>query len=259
MTEPYASILEDDNWWEPQFLSVMIAALENRPHIALACGNERIWREDKSGAWTDTANTIWPPGDDVNEYPMSALDKCGSARLCNSSLVFRTAEAQQWRTPDEIPVDVTEHFRERVIPHPFILVHAPLVNYAETLHTYRTQGPGLWGEYQALLIGSVFQLAAPSVRRDLARRLWADTRTQSPQRGTVLLGIGLAQRSARELWNHAFPGEKFRFLLSTIRHPVATIGLFQARSRHASAWNFLLSGSFADFMAKHLTIPPTAS
>lgn len=254
LAEPFSSILEDDNWWQPEFLAIMLAALDRRPDVALACANERIWREQADGSWSDTGVTIWPVSDQPIDFPLRVIDKCGSAKLCNSAMVFRTREADSWRTPDDIPVDVTEHFRERVIPHPLLLVPIPLVNYAETLHTHRARGPGLWGEYQALLIGSVFELAQPSRRLALARQLWTEVRSQRPQSATTLVSLGLGQKSARALWAVASPRERARFLLSALRHPLATFGAWCARDRHPAAWRFLLQGHFADSLASQTSL-----
>ena len=248
--EPFASILEDDNWWEPTFLSTMIAALEARPTIELACGNERIWREEPDGKWTNTGVTIWPVESPDREFHLNLDDKAGSARLCNSALLFRTRNAANWRTPNDIPVDVTEHFRERVVPHPFLLVAAPLVNYAETLHTHRARGPGLWCEYQALLVGSLFQLAPPDSRRQLAARMWDQTRKHQPLRANTLIGLSLSLHAARALWGLSKPRERLRFLLSAGRHPWVTLNTLRSPKRHPGAWEFLCKGSFAKFMAK---------
>src|ERR1700733_6869036 len=152
---PFASILEDDNWWEPDFLRVMLAALEETPNAELACGNERIWQESADGKWLDTGSVIWPEQKDLL-YTTSFETACGSAKLCNSSMLFRTRHSVEWLTPDNIPVDVTEHFRERIVPSPIRLVGKPLVDYSETLQTHRSKTGTTWSDYQCLLIGSCF-------------------------------------------------------------------------------------------------------
>lgn len=241
--EPYASLLEDDNWWEPAFLATMVAALEARPDVALACGNERIWREELDGAWTDTGRTIWPTDGEPTLFAWRDVDKCGGAKLCNSSLLFRTATAAAWRTPDDIPVDVTEHFRERLIPHPFLLHPAALVNYAETLQTNRARGPGIWGEYQVLLVASVFARRAMPERRALAEALWSRVRTVAPHSATTCLAAALAQPAARELLRTARIREIARFAAGCVRHPVASWRATRAPRLHPRAWAFLLEAA----------------
>jgi GT2 family glycosyltransferase len=64
ISETYFSILEDDNWWEPEFLQRMVAALEAHRTIQLAWANMRRWIEQPDGSWTDTGIDVWdrPPG-----------------------------------------------------------------------------------------------------------------------------------------------------------------------------------------------------
>jgi glycosyltransferase involved in cell wall biosynthesis len=253
IAEPFCSILEDDNWWEPSFLATMLATLNRYPGVVLACGNERIWREQPDSTWTDTGITIWPAAGGERLFEWSALDKCGSARLCNSSLLFRSAGAEGWRTPSGIPVDVTEHFRERVVPHPLLLVLTPLVNYSETLITHRSRDRGVWGRYQLLLVGSVFALAQPACRAGLARALWKRARERQPLFATTLLATGRFVPEARELWHQGLLSEKLRFLAGALRRPRTTLSLRSVRSEHRSEWIWLLRGPFADFMAQDLT------
>ena len=239
LDEPYSSILEDDNWWDPEFLECMTGALEQFPGVEMVCGNERIWREEPGGGWTDTGTTIWPEGREPELFPWRDIDKCGGAKLCNSSLLFRTRHAAAWRTPDGIPIDVTEHFRERAVPHPFLVHPRVLVNYAETLTTGRSRGPGLWGEYQVLLLTSLFSSVAPSGRSSLARALWERARREQPQSITVLLGASLAHPSCRMLGAFASPLEWARFAASSLRHPVASFRSLTSRFRHPGDWKYL--------------------
>ncbi len=244
--EPFASLLEDDNWWAPRFLDTMLHALEEHPEAELACGNERIWREGPDRAWTDTGSTVWPLLEGTSLFSPSLADLCGSAKLCNSSLLYRTRRAGDWRTPGTIPVDVTEHFRERVIPAPFLLVHEPLTNYAVTLGTARSNRREIWGGYQLLLIGSVFRLLPPPAQRTLAAALYASTRKPGCLGGANLVGAGFLFPEARALWTLASPHEKARFLASSLRHPVVFLRLRRFRRTHRADWDFLVSSPAAD-------------
>jgi hypothetical protein len=248
VVEPLASILEDDNWWEPAFLATMVSALERYPNVEVACGNERIWQEQADGTWRDTETNIWPVTTSESLFHSNSLDKCGQARLCNSSLLFRTANASDWQTPAGIPIDVTEHFRERVIPHPVLLVNQPLVNYAETLVTHRSKDPSIWASYQILLLGSTFALTSERGRPILAKALWARARTAEPLFATTLLATGKLIPAAKDLWKLGRLREKVRFAAGAIRHPKTTRALLSVRRNHELEWAWLLRGNFANFM-----------
>jgi glycosyltransferase involved in cell wall biosynthesis len=63
--EQYASILEDDNWWEPQFLAEMISLMNRSPEVSIAWSNMYLWKEKANNEWENTGRTIWPEKDDV--------------------------------------------------------------------------------------------------------------------------------------------------------------------------------------------------
>jgi hypothetical protein len=249
--EPYASILEDDNWWEPGFLNTMMMALQSYPNMQLACGNEIIWKENADGTWTNTKCTIWPASNEVRVYEQRVLDKCGGAKICNSSMLFKTGNCGAWQTPDSIPIDVTEHYRERVIPHPIALVHDPLVNYGDTLHTHRSTGPW-WGMHQVLLIGSVFVCVPPKFRAQLVRALWQRARSRETLLKTTLCWTGLAVKEARGLWQVASASERLRFFLHAAKNPRNLKQMLAATTILPEAWRFLQQGPFADALHQGL-------
>ena len=198
----------------------MLRALETRKDVVVAVGNERLWSEQTGGAWLNTGKTIWPARDGVEDFDCRVVDKCGLAKICNSSMVFRTAGAEALQTPNSIPIDVTEHYREQVIPHPILLVRRPLVNYGDTLVTHRSRGYKLISQHLILLVGSVFRLARERDRSDLAAALWQRARAQHPLSKTNLLSTALVIREARVLWSYATAAEKLRFFASVVRRPI---------------------------------------
>ena len=117
----YVSLLEDDNWWEPGFLEQQLRALESSPDCLLVVANERLWRESNDCGWLDTKLTIWPFAD-LRRHDFSRIEDLGTAKICNSAMLVRVVRDRHLRTPDTIPVDVTEHFRERLLP-PFVLLN----------------------------------------------------------------------------------------------------------------------------------------
>jgi glycosyltransferase involved in cell wall biosynthesis len=239
-TEKYVSILEDDNWWEPTFLEVMLKELCENDHIEVAVANEKIWIEEPDGSWTDAKKTIWPTTTGTTLYDYQLKDKCGAAKICNSSMVWRTRHTKNWLTPDDIPIDVTEHFRERVMPHPILLVNTPLVNFSQTIHTSRAKGL-VWGSYQTLLIASVFANLNNAEKDDLAETLWDYARNNSPQYKTSLLHSALSYSNAFILLKKATLKELIRYGLTWLKSPFVCYKTIKAPRVLHEHFNFLIN------------------
>lgn len=196
----YASLLEDDNWWEPEFLETMLERLSCHPEVDIAVSNERIWKETTTGDWLNTGRTIWPEGPDrlfTSDFDFA----CGSAKLCNSSMMIRRSGRPQFLTPDDIPVDVTEHFRERCVTQPILLVNNPLANYAETLKTYRDTSGITWEAYQIMLTGSCFRSISTSSQKHYSHELIAKEAGRCTPRVTALATTALFFPEARMVWS----------------------------------------------------------
>jgi glycosyltransferase involved in cell wall biosynthesis len=245
----YAALLEDDNWWESTFLERQIEVLERHPEAPLVVGNERVWRELPDGGWLDTGATIWPFAD-VQLHTVTLERICGSAKICNSLMLVRVNRPTSLLTPETIPVDVTEHFRERLLPRHILLNGAPLVNYADTIHTARDRR-GSWGLYQVILIGSVF-IALPHAgsRRRLAAALWDETRSPVSPRATTLVHTGLAIREARELLRLAPVGALLRTAVSLCRHPGRVFSLRRVQEALGEHLHFLVTAPLTRELAE---------
>jgi hypothetical protein len=240
----FASILEDDNWWEPTFLAEMLNALRLNPGVELAVGNEKVWREQTDGQWIGTGATVWVETEGTSEWTSPFEFACGSAKLCNSSMLFRTANSGSWQTPDDIPVDVTEHFRERCVPQPILLVHKPLVNYAETLATHRSVKGTTWSDYQCLLIGSCFHSLPRDFRTEQAMAIWRQIGLKPSPRATTLLTAAIAIPEARSLWATASIFQRLRLVATTLRRFVSCVSTIAARRRLSAHWRFLCDSTY---------------
>jgi glycosyltransferase involved in cell wall biosynthesis len=244
--EPFASVLEDDNWWEPHFLTEMVRTLDDHPAAAVVTANERIWREERDGSWTRTDVTLRPERDVVWELGLAAGEKCGRAILANSAMVFRPSSVPDWRTPDSVPLDVTEHYRERLVPHPVLVHDRVLVNYGRTRASFRSRDTFTWSLHQVLLIGSVFAGIPEDRRSDLGRDLLRDARAHHRVQRTALLLAGLFVPEARSLWRLATAREKARVSVHLAAH-VGDVARYRHLLRdHASEWAFLRRGWVAD-------------
>ena len=245
-TEKYASMLEDDNWWEPDFLSTMIEELEEHPSIEIAISNEFLWKEERNGTWTDLKTTVLPKISGVEKYANDLMEQCGSTKICNSAMVWRTMKSEYWLIPTDLPIDVTEHFRDRVIHRERLMVYKPLVNFAQTINTNRTSDPANWGSYQVLLIASIFKKISPELRSTIASRLLERARRVSAPYKTSLLHASFAERSARELFKQATLGEIFRYSLTWLKSPRSCYRIIQSTVRLNDHWQFLLKHTSAE-------------
>ncbi len=231
----FVAILEDDNWWEPTFLAEMHAALSSHPDIQVAVGNELVWREMEDGSWLNTQERIWDFCG-LRLYHHTPEQVCGSTKLCNSSSVFRMTRNTSYKIPETIPVDVTEHFRERLITPPILLLGNSLVNFAQTRQTARAKSGNVWNKYQCLLIGSLFLAQLDRLaRHELARRLWRSCPSPTSPRAVSLIMTGVYLSEARALLANAPLLAIVRFGLWAMKHPrqfVSTIGLRQQHRQH---------------------------
>jgi len=105
----------------------------------------------------------------------------------------------RWRTPDDIPIDVTEHFRERCAASFSARTDAPRKLRGDA-HNPSYVASWHLGGYQLLLIGSVFVLEEPARRPALAEALWHWARHEAPPTIATLLITGLVVAEARDLW-----------------------------------------------------------
>jgi hypothetical protein len=246
---PFIALLEDDNWWEPTFLESQLAILEQYPDAPIVVGNERIWKELPNGQWEDTEQTIWPFSD-VRTHEITLESLCGSAKLCNSSILVRTSSAGEMQTPDFIPVDVTEHYRERLMPKAFPLNGKPLTNFAETITTARGRGRW-WGLHQIALIASVFvALPTKAGRAALAASLWRDVASPTSPRATTLVGVGVSFLEARSLVSCAPLAALTRAAISWTRHPERLTDILRARTEMAREIDFLANTPLVKALAE---------
>lgn len=241
--ERYSSLLEDDNWWEPDFLEVMIQSLEANPLLKIGVANERIWKEENDGSWTDLKRTVWSKTSGLELYIPDPAARCGSTKICNSAMVWKTKEALKWLTPSDLPVDVTEHFRARVIKDPILILYAPLVNFAQTIRTNRSKDRITWGAYQSLLIASVFRSFRPDLRADLAANLWKVARETNSPFKTSLLNAALTDSNAAILLKQATFKELVRYSLTWIKSPVTCLKIIRSPARYPAHWQFLLENT----------------
>lgn len=140
VAEPFISILEDDNWWERNFLSTMIEALERHPEVSVSWANMWVWKEIDDGSWEKT-KTIWPI---ENEPPITLFSFPDPRQVCGmlhsqGAMLVRATSDVLFSVPETLPVFAIEAVRERRYPSPLMLLHKPLANFSITKITARDE------------------------------------------------------------------------------------------------------------------------
>ena len=237
--EPYASLLEDDNWWEPGFLASTLAAIESHPTASLVWANMRIWREETDGGWTNTGRTIWAaPVADAQprafHWPeaLQAFDGLHS----NGAMVFRPRAFRPMSVPSTTPLAIIEPVRERAATGELLLLPTPLANFALTLETARSKSRIRWLQSQLLNSASYFEAVA--VDDASLAMIWARLRAQTPRNTNLLFLTAIALCRPR-LLKPAQPADWLRFLLNFGRHPGNNLGGLRFRRDQAELWLWL--------------------
>jgi Glycosyl transferase family 2 len=237
--EPFASQLEDDNWWEPEFLQVMIETLEQYPNVDVAWANMRVWQEGDGGSWFDTGRNFWDLPSEAAPKPFHFPDlaRIGEAAHSNGAMLVRTRRSRDFIIPDNTFLGAMEAVRERAFPHPILLVPRRLANFSMTRQTARSSDGSLWLHGQLLLTASFLK----NVPLDAGAMdtVWAQARTAPTRRTTDLVLAALFFPDARHALRSATPGDTLRCFASVGRHPLRTWRTFVRIQRDRELWTFL--------------------
>jgi hypothetical protein len=232
-------LLEDDNWWEPEFLASALAALEQHADASLVWANMKLWNEEPDGRWTDTGRTIWqlaPTSPSVIEFREPELLQAFDALHSNGAMLFRPSHFHARAVPSVTPFAIIEQMRERAATGPLLLLTAPLANFACTLGTARDRDPVRWLQAKLLIAASFFQVQA--VSDDALKKMWTTRRAQRPRDTGIFFCLALALRRPR-LVRHAQFGDWLHFILSAVRHPGRLLRGLGFRRDHADVWRWL--------------------
>lgn len=241
--EPFASLLEDDNWWEPDFLATSLRALDIHPSASLVWANMKIWQEQPDGQWSDTGRTIWslssaPAVSPLIEFSAPELLQAFDALHSNGAMVFRPSAFRATHVPLSLPFAIIEQARERAATGPLLLLTAPLAHFACTLTTARDADPTHWLQSK-LLVAASFLQQAPVPASALAQ-LWAARRAQCPPDTGIFFCLALALRNPH-LLRASHPRDWLRFLLGAARHPFRLLRGLRFRTDQPEAWAWFVS------------------
>jgi hypothetical protein len=241
--EPFYSILEDDNWWEPDFLATMLATAVAHPAVTVFWANMHVAQEEADGRFTATGRTIWPlEHGAVRQFSWGEARQVCGALHSNGAALFRSRPGQDFRIPG-VPFAVIEPFRERMFPHPLVLVTRPLATFSLTLRTARSRDAAEWAEAQAMLAATFFQ-DCPWPESRLAS-LWTEARAQTPPATTSLILAALAAPAGRLSLRHAAWRDWLIVLRGFLRRPGLYFRIRHSRRTHADWWRFLEDHSAA--------------
>lgn len=237
--EPFYCLLEDDNWWEPEFLEVMIAAMRSRPQVAMAWCNQRIWEELPDGTWRDTGRFVNPAKESAAPEPVEfgRFQQMAGALHSNGAMIVRSRAGETYEVPIDWPFAAVEPFRERMIRHPLLFVSRPLAAYCQTIGTARSESRADWITAQTILATTFLKHCCYS-DADLAAFFIAARHLRPPLTTAMLLAAAMEPRN-RGLLRHSRPVDWFVLLRGLVRRPQVFWAVMQSRRRHPDWWNLL--------------------
>lgn len=242
--EPFISLLEDDNWWEPRMLERLLAELSTRPEIALAWVNSWLWRETEAGAW-ERDGTIWPVD---SAHSVSIFDSPHPRQACSvihshGAMVLRVSERTMFPCPAEMPVFAIEPVRERGYPGSLLLVREPLANFAITRESWRSESAD--ENLQVLVLLAHTFLAGSNFTDTFHEQMWREcSGGRGHQHRALVVGAVLTGRLRRVLRSASI---RDLALVAgwAVRHPMRFGKLFKARTRFPELFGFLQAAARA--------------
>ncbi|MCF7688809.1 MAG: glycosyltransferase family 2 protein [Cephaloticoccus sp.] len=238
-SEPFACLLEDDNWWEPGFLTTAIPVLETNPTASLVWANMHIWRELPAGNWSKTGRTVWTsslgdPAYRVFRWPeaLQSFDALHS----NGAMVFRPCAFNAKFVPPLTPFAIIEPARERAATGELLLLTTPQANFALTLTTARDNDRSIWLQSKLLLSVSFFETV--DLDNVSLAMIWDHLRAMTPRCTNLIFLTAIALRRP-QLLRPAHLADCLWFLLNFARHPRTNLRGLRFRHDHPELWTWL--------------------
>jgi len=241
--EPFSSLLEDDNWWEPEFLETALKALQANPTVNLVWANLHMWCENDDRSWSPTGQTIWQLSYGVDLHPRifrwPQPIQCFDALHSNGATLFRSSLSRCTPIPDDTPFAVIECIRERLLPGELMFLPKPLGYFAITLQTARSESREEWLASQ-LLCAASYQLVVRPKAEEL-KKMWEVLRNQSPPSTNLLFHVALSGVRFFSILRHAKLIDWFRFIRGLVRHPLVSLRALRFRTKYPKTWEALLA------------------
>lgn len=238
VAEPYVSLLEDDNWWEPGLLARLLSEIRHRPSINVAWANSHVWHETAAGGW-ERNGTIWPV---TADEPVTLFDPPHPRQACRNihshgAMILRVTPDTMVPCPLSMPIVAVEPIRERAYPGQLLLVREPLANFAVTVETARRETADENMQLTVLLALTLMRRCPDTA--EFFSRMWVECRGARGhhQRGLIVAGA-MAGRLRRVLTS-ATIGELAVVAGWAILNPRRFANLFAAGSRFPEVLAFL--------------------
>lgn len=215
--EPFFALLEDDNWWQPEFLEMMISVISRYPQVQVAWANMRLWEERADGTWQETANNIWEV-----DWTEPRLMHWPDPRQMNGALhsngaMLARSNFEYFPVPESINFAAIEPFRERTFVHPLLFVPQTLANFAVTRGTARPSDAASWMHAVAVLTGTY--LSEIKLPPEQLRGLWVNAR-QGSRSTHVLFACAAHFTGCRNMLRYASLNDWLWSSAFTLRHPL---------------------------------------
>ncbi len=239
VVEEFVSLLEDDNWWAPDFLATMLSAMRSFPSVKVAWANMRHWQEEAGGTWADTGRTTW----DVAATNQPQLFEWGhpgqmlTSLHANGAMLVRSQVANRYKTPDHTPFEGAEAIRERTFHFPILFVPHVCANFAITRQSSRSNDTVTWAQLQTLLAGSF--LRHVPLNPSSLRQIWHEARRKTPKSTTTLFFAALACPDLGHVLSDANLSDWLFFLAYCLKHPVAAWNISRSIAAYPDLWHFL--------------------
>src|SRR5437773_2931829 len=245
-SEPYYSILEDDNWWEPEFLERMLGHLDAHTNAVVAWCNQHVAEEQQDGSWVTTNRTVRPLEQNAEarlvEWPQ--IEQLYGAVHSNGAMLVRSRSDDDFRTP-LVEFAGVEGFRERCFPFPLLYVPESLAWFSVTRQTHRNRNRTTWATVQALLSASLL-CNASSDKLD-PELVWLRARLARLPTTSLLILACLSHRALRCQLRFATCKDWLRLVAASLLHPTGTWAALRAHRVHHDWWEFLNRHTAARF------------
>jgi hypothetical protein len=248
--EPFYSLLEDDNWWEPEFLNIMIREMQSNPDVTMAWCNQRIWEQLPDGSWRDTGqyNTLGiinsPAQTEAHLVDFGSARNIIGPTHANGAMLLRSRSNETYPTPEDWPFFAVDAFRERMIPHPLLYVPQPLAVWAATLQTARSETRADVEIVQTILAATLIKHADDHLS---PAKLFSELRARRPSCTNSLLFAAIVEPRCRNLLRHSTIGDWLLLLRCIVRRPNVLWQVVRSRWRHVDWWQVIDQNTFMRF------------